>query len=139
MSGHIPRSKQAHFALAFSLLILAMGLTLGGCSRHPESSPRPTPPIEWRLVPETTVLGDRRQFFIYGRKLDSVRVEAPAGVEVERGPVKSDGRVLSLYLKVDPWPADSTLLGKKPGSREIRVMSSDTLVTFSLKIVDEIP
>jgi|GEM_PF-5544374 len=125
-------------------LPIGLGLALSACS---PAAPRTAslPPIDWRLVPEATVLGERRQFFLYGSDLDSARVSAPTGVETETGEVLNGGRVLSLYLKVQPLAEDTLGAGRKDGKpgkagrREIRVSTPDTSVTFTIKVVDEAP
>lgn len=140
-SLHRSRRDEPRPSLVRVLGGLSLGLALSACS---PSAPRTAslPPIEWRLVPEATVLGERRQFFLYGRGLDRARVSGPAGVESETGEVLNEGRALSLYLKVHPMGEDSAAGKKetkrgKPGTREIRVSTLDTSVTFTLKIVDE--
>lgn len=114
-------------------------LAVAACSTRPSPS-QSSPPREWRLIPESTVLGERRQFFVYGDRLDSVRVTSAPGVAIETGPVKPDGKVLSLYLTVSPLGGsreDSVLLGARPGLRKVRVETRDSAVTLPLKIVDE--
>ena len=86
------------------------------------------------------MLGERRQFFVYGDRLDGARVTSAPGVGIEQGPVKPDGKVLSLYLTVGPLGdarEDSVLLGAKPGLRRIRVQTRDSVVTLPLKVLDE--
>lgn len=99
--------------------------------------------MAWRLVPQTTVTTDRRQFFVYGERLDSARVFSDSTVTVERGWVKEDGKVLSLYLTVAPLAGsgydDSTLAAEKPGQRKIRIETADTSVTLPLRVLDEAP
>lgn len=109
------------------------------CSSRPSPS-QASPPREWRLIPESTVRGERRQFFVYGDRLDGARVTSAPGVAIEPGPVKPDGKVLSLYLTVGPLGEsreDSVLLGAKPGLRKIRVQTRDSVVVLSLKVLDE--
>lgn len=99
--------------------------------------------MEWRLVPQTTVTADRRQFFVYGDRLDSAKVSSDPSVTVERGWVKEDGKVLSVYLTVAPLAGsrydDSTLSAEKPGRRRIRIETADTSVTLPLRVLDEAP
>lgn len=112
---------------------------LAACASRPAPAPG-SPPVDWRLVPEATVLGDRRQFFVYGRRLDSARVTAADGVAIEQGWVKEDGKVLSLYLTVGPLGAgraDSAYLVDKPGLRKLRVETRDTVVFLPLKVLGE--
>lgn len=112
---------------------------LSACAGRPEPAPASSP-VDWRLVPEATVLGDRRQFFVYGRRLDSARVTAVDGVAIEKGWVKEDGKVLSLYLTVGPLGAgraDNAYLIDKPGLRKLRVETRDTVVVLPLKILGE--
>lgn len=122
------------------LAALALGVSqtfvLSACSPSPPKNP-PLPEEVWRLVPEATILGDRRQFFLYGRGLDSAKVVAPPSVEAETGGLTNGNRVLSVYLKVLPLPKDSLAAGEKPGSREIRFSTPDTSVAFTIKVVDE--
>jgi hypothetical protein len=115
---------------------MSAALLLAGCAGN---GPQGTPPEDWRLIPESTVLGERRQFFIYGRGLDSAQVTGPKSVALEQGAVKDGGKVLGLYLKVQAIKDDSTLTGEKPGLRHIQVKTPDTSVTLSLKILNEIP
>lgn len=118
-------------------VLALLAASLPGCASRPSAS-QASPPLEWRLVPQTTVMRDRRQFFVYGENLDSARVTASGGVLVQKGWVKEDGKVLSLYLTVlKPVAGDSTLLGEKPGVRKVRVGTADTAVTFRLKVMNE--
>jgi hypothetical protein len=118
-----------------SALALA-GLMLWGCASTASNSSSPTE--AWRLVPETTILGERRQFFVYGHGLDSAKVIAPSSVTAERGRVNPGGRAFSLYLKVDPIVDDSTALSDKPGRRTLKIRTPDTTVTLVLKVLDEV-
>ena len=93
---------------------------------------------EWRLVPEGTALAERRQFFLYGRHLDSVTLTAPPSVTVEKGELKPGGRALPLYLTVHPLPKDRLADGEAQGARELAIKTPDTAFSFRLKIVDEI-
>ena len=96
--------------------------------------------MEWRLVPQTVVTGERRQFFVYGKGLETAKATSHTGVAIEHGWVKPDGKVLSLYLTVAPFgepPDDSTALADKPGVRSIRISTADTAVTLRLKVLDE--
>jgi hypothetical protein len=122
--------------IALAALALASGMALAGCAASSSRGDAHVEP-EWRLVPEGTALGKRRQFFLYGRHLDSVRVSAPPSVQVEQGEAKPGGRVLSLYLTVGPLSKESAAAGESPGAREIGIKTPDTAVTFRLKIVDE--
>jgi hypothetical protein len=123
--------------LALAALALASGVALAGCaSSGPGASEVHVEP-EWRLVPEGTALGQRRQFFLYGRHLDSVRVSAPPSVSVEKGNPQPGGHALPLYLIVNALSKDSLAKGESVGGREIRVQTPDTSLTFKLKIVDE--
>ena len=128
----------SRLALLLAGLAYLAGLT--ACATRPDSS-QASPPKEWRLVPQTTVTADRRQFFVYGERLDSAKVTSAPGVKVEQGWVKEDGKVLSLYLTVAPLAGhdDSTLTGEKPGSRKILVKTADTSVTLPLRVLDEAP
>ncbi|MEO7779424.1 MAG: hypothetical protein ABIY63_17990 [Fibrobacteria bacterium] len=96
----------------------------------------PLPP-EWRLVPEATVLGERRQFFLYGRKLDSVTVTAPRSLIVEKGAASSQGKVLSFHFIARPLAKDSLAESESEGIREVTVKTADTTVTFKIKVIDE--
>jgi hypothetical protein len=121
------------------LLAGAAWLGSAACTSRPSAS-QASPPREWRLIPESTVLGERRQFFVYGDRLDGARVTSAPGVAIEPGAVKTDGKVLSLYLTVGPLGAsqeDSVLLGARPGLRRIRVQTRDSVVTLPLKVLDE--
>lgn len=131
-SRRIPTARSACAALT----ALALGLSLSACS---PASPKnqSLPKEDWRLIPEATILGERRQFFLYGRGLDSAKVAAPPSVEAETGGLTNGNRVLSVYLKVLPLRKDSLAAGEKPGSREIRFTTPDTTVAFTVKVVDE--
>ena len=119
------------------ILGLAGAMALSACS---SSRPGGSSPAEaWRLIPESTVLGERRQFFVYGRGLDSAQVTGPKSVTVEKGWLKPDGRVLSVYLTLSAIEDDSTALSDKPGARRIQVVTPDTSVTLKLKVLNEIP
>lgn len=102
------------------------------------SAPRSTTSVdpEWRLVPAGTALGQRRQFFLYGRHLDSAAISAPPSVVVEKGEAKPGGRALPLYLTAHP-ASSPPAAGEAVGSREIRVKTADTSLIFQLKVVDE--
>lgn len=124
----------ASLAVVAALAAAALLAACGSRSRGPSASP----PLEWRLVPGTTVLGERRQFFVYGQGLDSARVAAPAGMVVEQGEVKPGGKVLSVYLTVGaPVPDDTSGLAAGKGRRAVRVVTPDTAVTFALRVLDE--
>jgi hypothetical protein len=98
---------------------------------------------DWRLIPEATVLNQDRQFFLYGRRLDSVTVTVPPSVSLDQGPVSQGGRVLSLHFRVAPLAKegkdgkDSLAAGESVGMREVRVKTPDTALVFQLKVVDE--
>ena len=92
---------------------------------------------EWRFVPEATVIGQRRQFFLYGKHLDSATVASPRSVVLEKGALSKGDRVLTLYLTVNALKKDSLGHGESVGLREFDVKTPDTSVTFKLKIVDE--
>jgi hypothetical protein len=135
----------ARFAAILSLamtaagaMALAFAAALSGCSLSPPGGTGRVEP-EWRLVPEGTALAKRRQFFLYGRHLDSVSVSAPPSVTVEKGEVRPGGRALSLYLTVHPLSKDPKADGETPGARELGIKTPDTALSFKLKIVDEIP
>lgn len=118
--------------------LLLTSALLPGCSSG--RGPQESPPLEWRLVPSTTVLGDRRQFFVYGKGLQSAEAVSDPSVKVEAGAAKTSGEAFSLYLTVAPLgdrAADSTVLGEKPGLRKLRIKTPDTTVTLSLKVLDE--
>jgi hypothetical protein len=119
---------------ALGALALASAAALSGCSMDTPDAAHVEP--EWRLVPEGTALAQRRQFFLYGRHLDSVNLTAPPSVTVEKGELKSGGRALSLYLTVRPLAKGSG--GETPGARELAIKTPDTALSFRLKIVDEI-
>ena len=122
---------------SFRPLILGISLALcAGCSLL---TPAPLPALapEWRLVPEATVLGENRQFFLYGRKLDSVIVTAPPTLLMEKGAVGSKGRVLSFHFKVQPLSKDSLAEGEEVGIRAVTFKTVDTAVTFKIKVIDE--
>lgn len=122
--------------LGLGALALASTAALAGCSSAAPPGDAHLVP-EWRLVPEGTALGRRRQFFLYGRRLDSVKLSGPPSVVVEKGEVKPGGRALSLYLTVHPLSKDSLDRGEANGSRELRAETPDTALAFKLKIVDE--
>ncbi len=109
---------------------------LTACSSH-DKDILPLAAPAWRLVPEATVIGQRRQFFLYGRHLDSVQVTVPPSVQIEKGVLKPDGRVLSLYLTTSALKPDTLAKGEKNGTREVHVKTPDTTATFTLKVVDE--
>lgn len=111
-------------------------LSLLGCASHnKELEPLSAP--AWRLVPEAIVSGQKHQFFLYGRRLDSADITVPYGVQCEKGILKPDGRVLSLYLTVAPLRTDTLVRGEKKGLREITIKTPDTSAVFTLKVVDE--
>lgn len=101
------------------------------------TAPAPKPQPEWRLVPEATVLVEDRQFFLYGRRLDSVTITVPASVTMVQGKPGNGGRVLSLHFRVMPLGKDSLAQGESVGLREVRVRTPDTSLVLPLKIVDE--
>jgi hypothetical protein len=123
--------------IALSALALASGMALSGCASSGSNASDSHVEPEWRLVPEGTALGQRRQFFLYGRHLDSVRVSAPPSVSVEQGNPQSGGHALPMYLIVKALSKDSLAKGESVGAREIQVKTADTSLTFKLKIVDE--
>jgi hypothetical protein len=118
---------------------LPAAILFGALSDCTLLTPAPLPSLspDWRLVPEATVLGENRQFFLYGRKLDSVTVTAPPSLIVEKGAVSSQGRVLSFHFKVQPLPKDSLAESEREGIREVTVKTVDTSVTFKIKVIDE--
>lgn len=107
---------------------------LAACSG---SAPAPKPRPEWRLVPEATVLAENRQFFLYGRRLDSVTITVPPSVAMVQGKPGNGGRVLSLHFRVMPLGKDSLAPGESVGLREVRVKTPDTSLVLPIKIVDE--
>ena len=114
---------------------ICLAICLSACASH-DAAPAPLTP-EWRLVPEATVLGERRQFFLYGRKLDSVTVKVPPSLIVEQGEAASQGRVRSFHIRVLPLSKDSLAEGEAVGVREFRVKTLDTAVVFKIKVIDE--
>ncbi|HKP95823.1 MAG TPA: hypothetical protein VJ385_08710 [Fibrobacteria bacterium] len=114
----------------------ALAAGLSACSLLAPPLPPPLAP-EWRLVPEATVLGEKRQFFMYGRKLDSVTVTVPPSLIMEQGAAASQGRVRSFHFKVLPLAKDSLAEGEEVGIREVRVKTLDTAVVFKIKVIDE--
>lgn len=101
------------------------------------TAPAPKAQPEWRLVPEATVLVENRQFFLYGRRLDSVTITVPPSVTMVRGTSANGGRVLSLHFRVSPLGKDSLAKGESMGLREVGVKTPDTSLVLPLKIVDE--
>ena len=65
--------------------VLAVLVSAWACTRP--SHRMGSPPREWRLVPESTVRGDRRQFFVYGERLDGAKVQ-----EIAVGGAEASGR-----------------------------------------------
>jgi hypothetical protein len=120
----------------YPALTLFLIMALFGCAPK-DKSIEPLAAPAWRLVPEAIVSGRKQQFFLYGRHLDSADITAPFGVQVEKGMLKADGRVLSLYLTVETIRLDTLLRGVKKGSREINIKTPDTSAVFTLKVVDE--
>jgi hypothetical protein len=121
---------------ALGALALASAAALSGCALgSPATSAHVDP--EWRLVPEGTALSQRRQFFLYGRNLDSARLSAPPSVKVEKLEARKGGRALTLYLTVGALVKDSLAKGEAAGSREIRVETPDTSLVLRLNVVDE--
>lgn len=114
-----------------------LALSLSGCFSFGGGKQDLHVPPEWRLIPEANALGQKRQFFLYGRRLDSAVVTVPPSVTLERGALNNGGRVLSLYMTVKPLAKDSLADGEAVGKREIRVKTPDTSCVFDLKIVDE--
>ncbi|MDB5106594.1 MAG: hypothetical protein JWP91_4283 [Fibrobacteres bacterium] len=109
---------------------------LASCSGTRED-PAARVQAEWRLIPEATVLNEKRQFFLYGRRLDSVTVTIPPSVTMEKGDLNNGGRVLSLHFRVAPLAKDSLAAGESVGNREVRVKTPDTSLVFTIKVVDE--
>lgn len=129
----MPEQLRFSFRASASLTLLAMGI-LAACSG---TAPEPKPQPEWRLVPEATVLTENRQFFLYGRRLDSVTITVPPSVSMVRGKSANGGRVLSLHFRVSPLGKDSLAKGESVGLREVGVKTPDTTLVLPLKIVDE--
>lgn len=123
--------------IALGALVLACGTALSGCASSAAGGSETHVEPEWRLVPEGIALGQRRQFFLYGRHLDSVRVTAPPSVKVEQGVAQANGHAMSLYMTVNALSKDSLAKGESKGTREIGVTTADTALTFKLKVVDE--
>lgn len=109
---------------------------LSSCAWFASEPPLRVEP-EWRLIPEATVLREKRQFFLYGRKLDSVTVTVPPSVWMEKGKLNPGGRVLSMHFKVSPLNKDSLKDGEAVGTREIGFKTPDTAFAVKLKVVDE--
>lgn len=123
------------FLAALTSLIAAMAaILLMACSG---TTPAPKPQPEWRLIPEATVLAETRQFFLYGRRLDSVTITVPPSVTMVQGKPGNGGRVLSLHFRVMPLGKDSLAAGESVGLREVRVQTPDTSLILPIKIVDE--
>ncbi len=122
---------------ALAALALALAAALSGCSLGSPGGPAHVEP-EWRLVPEGTALAERRQFFLYGRHLDSARVSAPPSVTIEKSETKKGGRALTLYLTVGALAKGGLAKGEATGSREIRVDTPDTSLVLRLNVVDEV-
>ena len=140
----MPPTPPVHMAAALALvlialgaLVLACGTALSGCASSAAGGSETHVEPEWRLVPEGIALGQRRQFFLYGRHLDSVRVTAPPSVKVEQGVAQANGHAMSLYMTVNALSKDSLAKGESKGAREIGVTTADTALTFKLKVVDE--
>ena len=127
-------SMKKKYAVLISITIFAAMLM--HCSSEKNSTPISTLPA-WRLIPEACVLGQRKQFFLYGRHLDSAEISGPPSVKIEKGDTKSDGRILSIYLTATAMKPTVPAYGEKKGIREIKVKTPDTSATFELKIVDE--
>lgn len=116
---------------------LLLPLYISGCAWFSGDKSEIHVQPEWRLIPEAIALGQKRQFFLYGRHLDSAVVTAPPSVIMERGALNNGGRVLALYLTVKGLEKDSLADGESVGKREVEVKTPDTSLTFTLKIVDE--
>jgi hypothetical protein len=116
---------------------LLLSLSISGCAWFASDKSELRVQPEWRLIPEAIALGQRRQFFLYGRHLDSAVVTVPPSVILERGALNNGGRVLALYLTVKGLEKDSLAEGESVGKREVDVKTPDTSLTFTLKIVDE--
>lgn len=123
------------FPLSRCALILAT-LSLLACAGKDAGRDLHAQP-DWRLIPEATVLHQDRQFFLYGRRLDSVTVTVPPSVSMDKGELSQGGRVLSLHFRVAPLGKDSLAAGESVGLREVRIRTPDTAIVFGLKIVDE--
>ena len=139
-SGRHPGTPVADLVAALSAArisaFLFAALLLAACAgRDAESSAHVQP--DWRLVPEATVLTENRQFFLYGRHLDSVTITLPPSVAMDKGALNNGGRVLSLHFRVAPLAKDSLARGESVGKREVRVKTPDTSLVFMLKVVDE--
>lgn len=118
-------------------VLMAIALSLSSCAWFSSDKPELHVQPEWRLIPEAIALGQKRQFFLYGRSLDSVVVTVPPSISMERGALTNGGRVLSLYLTVRPLVKDSLAKGESVGKREVEVKTADTSLAFTLKVVDE--
>ncbi len=127
-----------HRIKPFLILTLTLFLSaiLISCAFH-ENEPVVFAKPAWRLIPEAIVLGEKHQFFLYGRHLDSAEVIVSPSVKVEKGILKSDGRVLSLYITASELNPAKPAYGEKTGSRDIQIKTPDTSATFTLKVVDE--
>lgn len=112
-------------------------LSISGCAWFSSEKSEIHVQPEWRLIPEAIALGQKRQFFLYGRHLDSAMVKVPPSVILERGALNNGGRVLALYLTVKGLAKDSLADGESVGRREVDVKTPDTSLSFTLKIVDE--
>jgi len=116
---------------------LAFPLSLCSCAWFSSDKPEIHVQPEWRLIPEAIALGQKRQFFLYGRHLDSAVVTVPPSVIMERGALNNGNRVLALYLSVKGLDKDSLAEGESVGKRVLDVKTPDTTLSFTLKIVDE--
>ena len=117
-----PKSIRVPVA-GWAAALLVLGTLFAGCSG---SAPEPKPQPEWRLVPEATVLAENRQFFLYGRRLDSVTITVPPSVAMVRGKSANGGRVLSLHFRVLPWARTPWPKEESVGLREVGVKTPDT-------------
>ena len=123
--------------MKFRLTSAILAITVSGCAWFSSDKPELHVQPEWRLIPEAIALGQKRQFFLYGRHLDSAVLKVPPSIILERGAFNNGGRVLALYLTVKALEKDSLADGESVGKREVDVKTPDTSLTFTLKIVDE--
>ncbi len=118
-----------------TLGLFLASLFIGSCSHKPQRTSSPPP---WRIIPETTIKHQRKQFFIYGKNLDHAELKTSASLTLEKGLVSNAGHVLEVFLIADTLAAQQNEIRELPGRRNIQVKTLDTLVNLPIRILQEV-